>query len=100
HADFTVDHTIAYVGSTLHFSDASNNATSWSWSFGGSIFSSSQNPSISYSSPGLYSVTLTINAGVSSATKTNYIQVLPNEVPPFIAIDGGDFESNSNDFDA
>ncbi|GIV35171.1 MAG: hypothetical protein KatS3mg031_2706 [Chitinophagales bacterium] len=67
-------------GTQVSFRDNSaNNPTSWQWSFPGAIPSSStqQNPTVTYNTPGSYSVTLTTtNAfGSDTETKTNYITV-------------------------
>ncbi|KAA9340326.1 PKD domain-containing protein [Adhaeribacter soli] len=68
------------------FTDGSTNIpTSWSWNFGDPASgvantSTLQNPTHSFSAPGLYTVTLTAtNAnGSHSETKTNYINYDPN----------------------
>jgi hypothetical protein len=65
---------------SVSFTDLStNNPTSWSWSFPGGNPSSStaQNPTVTYNTPGNYSVTLiATNAnGSNTETKTNFIQV-------------------------
>ena len=100
YADFGVSRIITYVGALLNYSDYSYKATSWNWNFGDGTSSSSQNPIKSYTVPGIYTVTLSINSGASSATKTNYIQVLPNKGTPYLATDGGNFDVNANDFGA
>ena len=79
-ADFTSDWTLICPGDTVQFTDLStNNPTSWQWSFPGGFPSSSslQNPSVIYSSAGLYDVTLiVVNAnGTDTITKTSYITV-------------------------
>ncbi|MCK3682713.1 PKD domain-containing protein [Maribellus sp. YY47] len=79
-AEFSVENTSITEGETIIFSDlSSNEPTSWSWSFEGGTpgTSTQQNPSVTYTTPGVYSVTLvTSNAG-GSDTKTivGYIQV-------------------------
>ena len=97
-ADFTVDKTLAYQQNTLQFTDGSTGATSWSWNFGDGTTSTLQNPTHSYSSSGKYTVTLTINGGEDTKTKTDYIHILPNRGTPYLAADGGNFETNVNDF--
>lgn len=82
-ADFTADKTTVCAGETIQFSDASyNEVNGWTWTFnGGSPASStSQNPSITYSVPGIYEVVLAATDGTAndSETKTAYIRVLPN----------------------
>ena len=71
----------ACVGDPIAFRDASWKAgvTSWSWSFpGGSpAASTSQNPSVTYSAPGWYNVTLTVanSAGTDVKTVNNMIYI-------------------------
>ncbi len=81
-AEFKADRTTICAGNTINFTDLSYNAVSdWTWTFtGGSPASSTaQNPSVTYSTPGLYAVTLTSSDGTNSdnETKTAYIRVLP-----------------------
>lgn len=64
----------------ISFRDKSlNNPTSWSWSFPGGTPSSStlKSPSITYSTPGNYNVSLTVSnqSGSDTKTLTNYILV-------------------------
>lgn len=74
------------AGETISFTDLSySNPTGWTWSFpGGSPSSStSQNPTVTYNTPGTYTVTLTATDGSisKSETKTSFIEVLPNGTP-------------------
>lgn len=57
---------------TVNFTDASINATEWSWDFGDGNTSNSQNPSHAYVSNGTYEVELTAGNGICSniITKT------------------------------
>jgi PKD repeat protein len=88
-ANFTSDKTTICSGDQIQFTDISYNAvTSWTWSFpsGSPSTSTLQNPVVTYSSPGLYAVTLTANDGSTTATetKTSYIRVLDaSETLPF-----------------
>ena len=83
-ADFTANITTVTAGNSVVFTDASNSMstiTSWAWSFTGGSPSTknTQGPHIiTYSSPGLYTVSLTISDGtsVNTETKTQYINVL------------------------
>ena len=82
-ADFTANPTTVDVGGTVAFRDASTgNPTSWSWIFqgGNPSTSTSQNPSVVYSTPGTYNVSLTISDGNNEDTKTKnaYITVSEN----------------------
>ncbi len=82
-AEFSVNKTVICAGQNVQFSDQSyNTVTGWSWSFPGGTpsTSNSQNPSVTYSSPGVYQVSLTATQGSLSrnTVKTAYITVLDN----------------------
>lgn len=79
-AEFTADNTTIEAGQTVNFTDQSTMMpTSWAWTFDGGTpaTSTQQNPSVVYSTPGTYSVSLTAtNAqGSDTETKTGYITV-------------------------
>lgn len=81
-AEFNSNKTSVCVGDVVEFYDDTYNAVSgWNWSFQGGTpaTSTSQNPVITYSTPGVYAVTLTATDGSASdtETKTGYITVLP-----------------------
>ncbi len=57
-------------GGVVTFSDASTGAISWFWDFGDSTTSTLQNPVHTYTNPGSYTITLTINNGACSSTQT------------------------------
>jgi uncharacterized delta-60 repeat protein len=67
---------------SVTFTDQSTGATSWAWDFDndGSPDSSVQNPSYIYSTPGTYTVKLTINGGPEVRQRTDYIDV--TQAPP------------------
>ncbi len=80
-ADFVGTPTTVVVGNTVAFTDLSTNTpTSWAWTFAGGTpgTSTAQNPTITYSTVGTYSVTLTATNtnGGNPITKTNYITVI------------------------
>ncbi|MFV0590853.1 MAG: PKD domain-containing protein [Draconibacterium sp.] len=80
-ADFAANVYTITEGETIQFSDISANApTSWSWSFPGAATTSSsyQNPGITYNTPGVYNVSLTVSnaQGSSTLTKPGLITVL------------------------
>lgn len=89
-AEFTADKTTICAGEQIQFTDESFNAVSgWTWTFtGGSPANSvSQDPVVTYSTPGLYAVTLQATDGSNNdtETKTSYIRVLPaSESLPFL----------------
>ncbi len=80
-ADFIASTTTPAVGGSVNFTDASTNSpTTWTWTFNGGTPSTSnaQSPSnITYSTAGLYQVTLTVTKGGITDTKTRaqYIDV-------------------------
>ena len=79
-ADFTVDTTTVLVGEPVVFTNLSQNATSYYWSFPGAEPSASQaeNPVVVYQNAGVYSVTLFATNGSSSdiESKEGYITVV------------------------
>jgi len=90
-ADFTASPTTGVNPLAVQFSDASTNATSWAWNFGDGQTSNQQTPTHTYTTPGAYSVTLTINGGASSKTRTSYIAVSDANAPTL----SGDFEGGN-----
>jgi PKD repeat protein len=87
-AQFTVNDNSICPGTTVQFTDQSSNApTQWFWSFPGGNPSSStaQNPSVTYTVPGTYPVTLTAsnNSGSDAEVRTSYITVSGSYLPPF-----------------
>lgn len=76
--DFSVDFQNGFVPLTVQFTDESAFAQSWSWNFGdGSALSTEQNPSHTYTTPSIYTVTLstTNELGTTELIKTDYIAV-------------------------
>jgi PKD repeat protein len=68
---------------TVNFTDlTTNNPTSWFWNFGNGVTSTVKNPSVTYTQPGTYTVTLSAaNAGGNNAfIRTAYITVNPSTV--------------------
>jgi PKD repeat protein len=56
-------------------------ATSWSWAFGDGTTSTAQQPTHSYASPGLYSVTLTVTTSVGSGSWSQILNVSATDFP-------------------
>ena len=81
-ADFTVDTANGgCAGEPRQFHDASSGTpTSWFWVFSGGTpaFSTAQHPTITYSTPGSYSVTLAVTNGTDTDTvsRANYIVII------------------------
>ncbi|HLG34489.1 MAG TPA: PKD domain-containing protein, partial [Bacteroidia bacterium] len=99
HPDFTANTNIVYVNAPVKFTDGSYQAQVWNWDFGDATTSALRHPTHYYATPGLKTVTLTINNNNGlSLTKTDYIQVLPDLGTPYSPASGGDFETNVLDF--
>jgi len=93
-ANFTAIPTSGCAGLTVQFtSTSSTNASTYSWQFPGGTPATStvQNPVVVYSTPGTYSVTLTVGnaAGTNSATKVSYITVNTTPTPGFTSSTSG-----------
>jgi len=79
-ADFTLDFETACIGQPINLTDMSSGVdiADWQWSFPGGTPSSAsvQNPTVSYSANGTYTITLTATNvfGVHSTSKTVTIQ--------------------------
>ncbi|MDF1544221.1 MAG: PKD domain-containing protein [bacterium] len=91
-ADFSGTPTSGFYPLNVNFTDLSTNSpTSWTWDFGDTGNSTSQNPSHTYTAAGTYTVTLTAtNAfGSDGETKVGYITVTaPNTDPPVADFSG------------
>lgn len=89
---------------TVQFTNQTQNATSFLWSFGDGTTSILENPQHSYTTPGNYTVSLTTNACGGNSTKTksltvnnlstlenskNTVQISPNPTHNFINIIAG-----------
>ena len=81
-----------YAPLTVSFTDLSTNfPTGWVWSFGDSGISFDKNPTYTYTTPGIYDVSLTSSntGGASSNSQSAYIEVLAppttGPIPEFTA---------------
>lgn len=88
-AQFTTDRTTICLGDSIQLVDDSYNlVTGWNWevtpstgwTYASGSAANSQNPTINFSQPGLYTVKLTATDGSTSddEIKNNYIRVLPD----------------------
>ncbi len=96
-AKFEADKQSACMGETIMFTDQSYNAvTTWSWDFGdGTVISGSdplefQNPTHSYATPGVYTVSLVVGNGVAqlNTSITSYITILDDGMVAAPFVDG------------
>lgn len=97
-ARFGSNKSMFWSGQQVSFIDQSVNASSWLWDFGDGNTSTIQNPNHTYSSEGFYHVSLTVNGGIHQLVKTDYIKILPDRNLPYRPIDGGNFDTNIEDF--
>ncbi|MDD3861064.1 MAG: PKD domain-containing protein, partial [Bacteroidales bacterium] len=77
-ASFEADVTEACNELTVQFTDLStNNPTSWAWNFGDGAETNEQNPTHTYTTPGLFTVSLTVENtnGPDTETIVDYIYV-------------------------
>lgn len=86
-ADFTANPTLVCTNGSVSFTDNSvGSVDSWSWTFEGGTpaSSTSQNPVVTYGTPGEYDVSLTVTSGSnnSTETKTDYITVIQGLAQP------------------
>ncbi len=80
-ANFSASVTEGCASLTVRFTDLSTNSpTSWAWDFGNGQLSDQKNPTATYTTPGVYTVRLTVQngRGVNGTVKTNYITVFPS----------------------
>ena len=84
-ADFSTDVSAGNAPLTVQFTDASTDATDWSWRFGDGATSTVQSPSHTYTAAGTYDVTLTASnaQGSDGVTRTGLITV----TDPVVALD-------------
>ena len=74
-AQFSADKTTVCAGEQITYTDMSFNAVSgWNWSFDGGTpaTSNTQDPVITYNTPGIYQVTLQATDGTNNDTETSY----------------------------
>ena len=83
-ADFSANRKTTCVNQPVQFSDASWNAAidDWSWTFEGGTpsTSTSMNPSVTFTTPGYKTVTLTVSnaAGSGTESRTGYVYISPD----------------------
>ena len=84
-ANFEADVTEIFTSQTVHFTDLSENATTWEWYFEGGTpkSSSEQNPVVLYENTGTFSIKLKVfNESCSNEIEIrDYITVIPAPLP-------------------
>gem|GEM_PF-4407922 len=81
-AAIAVDDPFSNVGQTSLFTDNSTgHPTSWAWSMNGSLFSTAQNPTFYWSSPGSYIITMTATNSFGSSTSSPLTVTVYNYAP-------------------
>jgi len=105
-ANFSCTPTSGQAPLAVNFTDLSTSPTaltSWQWDFdnNGTVDSTQQNPSYTYSSDGTYSVKLTVSgpSGSDSVTRTNLITVSPSSGYQIIVDDGDPGTSSTGTWD-
>jgi PKD repeat protein len=81
-ADFTADVTSGTAPLTVGFTDQSiGDIISWQWDFGDGLSSNEQDPSHTYTDPGIYTVSLAVTdpEGSDTEIKNDYISVIAIE---------------------
>jgi PKD repeat protein len=77
-ASFTADPISGVAPLTVRFTDTSTeNPSSWLWTFGDGNTSTEQHPTHTYTTPGNHTVALSVDGGLSTATKPGCIKVTP-----------------------
>jgi parallel beta-helix repeat protein len=80
-ANFTSNSTVGNAPLPVKFTDQSKYVTSWKWNFGDGITSTEQNPTHTYTKPGVYQVILTVFAGNFTTSKTVTLTVKDAKAP-------------------
>lgn len=87
-ANFTANVTSGCSPLTVTFTDQSTgNPTAWNWEFSNGTLSNAQNPSVTFSTPGTYSVKLVVQnaTGIDQIERINYITVSSSPTANFSA---------------
>ncbi len=85
-AAFTANTTSGCAPLTVTFNDQSTgNPTVWNWEFSNGTLSNVRNPTVTFSTPGTYSVKLVVQnaTGIGATERIDYITVFPSPVGAF-----------------
>jgi gliding motility-associated-like protein len=89
-ADFSATPLNGCAPLPVSFTDLSTGSpTAWQWDLGNGTLSTQQNPTTTYFTPGIYTITLTVTnaSGSNTVTKSQYISVSDKPTVNFIASD-------------
>lgn len=96
-ASMSISSSTTYSGSDVSFTNSSiGTVDNLLWNFGDGYTTTLNNPTHKFATAGKYTITLEINDGQSVDQKE--VIILQTRPIPYLAADGGDFESNINDF--
>ncbi len=76
-AAFTSDSISIGCGGSVHFTDQSVQAFNWNWNFGDQTVSILQNPTHTFTAPGVYVVKLVVNNPLGADSATHIVTVTP-----------------------
>ncbi len=96
-ADFYTNQRVVYINQPVSFVNTSSGATTHLWNFGDGTTSTALNPVKTYTTAGVYTISLTVNGSLNK-TINQYVHVLPYRQIPYTLALGGNFETNPNDF--
>ncbi len=97
-AKFETSTEVAYIGQPITFNNLSYKLINSLWQFSDGTSSTANNPTKTFTTAGVYDVKLIINNGADSLLQKKIITVLPNKVAPYTLNQGGNFETNTQDF--
>jgi len=91
---------LLYPGNEVAFEYISAGATAFEWDFGDGNTSSLENPTHIYEEGGIYDVSLTITSpnGTDTKIKEKLIKVIASRQIPYTIEDGGNLETENEDF--
>lgn len=83
YANFTYSSTSVCAGDSIHFTNTSINANSYSWNFGQGTpsVSTAESPSVVFPSSGVYSVSLTATGSSSTDVSTQNLNIIVSDSP-------------------
>ena len=96
-ANFSTDVIKGNVPLSVQFTDLSEKATEWNWSFGDGNTSTEQNPTHTYSAAGIYTVNLTATNANGTDSKLATITVLEKSASIICKVVGTNYQYWSNE---